>query len=338
MEKSLDLKLYSYFKQESSSTALKRLQQQLHLRHAEVSYWKQGEEEALLQQFDGLHGFLYHLDIAIEAERCIPLVIGRADLHILYLFSSEGHIQLYQSSTGDICSIASERARYLYLPKEEYILQLPRGKSQLFGFYFSGNVFRRGNERPYDFLYSILEHYRAKSAHPISSLDFRVGSRTRNHIETLCKKLDVRQLDNESFIFQQIIALIKLSKEKVDQDQSKVARSVRIAIEAHHVLQQFIQEKGQLTSVVDLQRAMRIEASTINKHYKSYFGRSLRSARLDMLIERAKLLLQTGLTPSLCAYELQYSAPEAFYHFFKHHTGLSPSQFLEKQKKESENY
>src|SRR5690606_29846631 len=127
MKKSMHLGLHEYFEQVSSLSDLAEIKRSTPMRNAEETYWKNKREEAVLQEFDGHQGYLYFIDVLLEKERCIPFEIDHADLHILYVLSDSGTVKLYDSQTTLLCQLSNHRARYLYLPPEDYHIALPPG-------------------------------------------------------------------------------------------------------------------------------------------------------------------------------------------------------------------
>lgn len=330
MIKSFHLCIEAALQQVDSVTALHHLESSIHMAHADRSYWKQQDDEAIVQEFDGQQGYLYHIDIKLSQTKTIPLKIDRSDLHILYVLSSDGIVKLLNDRDSVLTALEPERARYLYLPEDCYRLQLPKGHTQLFGLYFRGTIFRKGNDRPYEFLHPLIEAYRAQSTTPQCSIDFKVGPRTRLQIQIICKNLQAQQLHNESFIYAKIIQLIELSLDKVHEEQSKAQYGQRIASNAHHLLALYIEDEGQRAMIKKLESDLNLDLATINRYHQRYFGSSLITLRNQILLDKAKEHLQSGLTATETAYTLNYSYLQAFSNFFKNQTGISVKEFLDR--------
>lgn len=329
MKKSFHLGLYEHFDPVRTADSLVHLKQGVTMPNAEASYWKQQDEEAVLQEFDGHYGFLYYIDVRLDRQRHIPVEVDRADMHILYVLQSPGQTRLYDTDVRPVCQLDSQRAVYLYLPPEEYSLCLPRGRTLLFGFYFRAKIFRAGNDTPYGFLELLLQAYRDGSAVPMRSIDFKVGPRTRRQIQSLVENLHPKQLHNEGFILNGLIRLIELSKEKISEEETKVHYELHIARQAERLLHLYIQQHGQYARLAQLEDDLPLGLPAISRMYKRYSGKSLRNLRDDLLAEKAKELLRSGISPTECAYMLQYNSPEAFYHFFKKTSGTTPKQYIQ---------
>lgn len=330
MKKSMHLGFHEYFEHVSSLSDLTIIRRSLDMRYANETYWKQQSEEAILQEFDGHQGYLHNIDLLLQEERYIPLEVDNADLHILYALSDNASVNIYDCQTCAVCDLPSQRAVYLYLPPGDYQFHLPKGITQIFGFYFRASIFRNGNERPYGFIHPLLESHRAQSGLPMASRNFKVGPRTRHHIETLCKNLHPEQLNNDNFVLGKLIELIELSRIKIGQEETKTHHELRIAEEAQALLTLYVAQEGQSANLKKLEDDLGYTLASMNRFHKTYFGKTLRTLREELLIERAGALLHSGMSPTECAYALNYNSPEAFYHFFKKRTGITPSQFLDK--------
>lgn len=335
MIKSFHLGIAVDFQRVSSSTALEHIESSLHMAHSDQSYWKRLDDEAIIQEFDGQQGFLYHIDIKLSQAKTIPLMIERSDLHILYVLSSDGAVHLHSQADHMLTSVGPDRARYLYLPEDGYRLQLPKGHTQLFGLYFRGTIFRQGNDRPYAFLHPLIQAHRSRSALAHTSIDFRVGPRTKLQIEMTCKNLQAQQLHNEGFIYAKLIQLIELSLDKVHEEQSKAQYAQRIATNARNLLALYIEDEGQCASIRKLAGDLHLEIDTINRYHRYYFGTSLSSLRHQILVDKAKEHLRSGLTATETAYALNYSCLEAFSRFFAKHYGKSVKEFIIEERKSS---
>ncbi|TYP91342.1 AraC-like DNA-binding protein [Sphingobacterium allocomposti] len=331
MKKSFHLGLYEHFDPVRTADSLVHLKQGVTMPNAEASYWKQQDEEAVLQEFDGHYGFLYYIDVRLDRQRHIPVEVDRADMHILYVLQSPGQTRLYDTDVRPVCQLDSQRAVYLYLPPEEYSLCLPRGRTRLFGFYFRAKIFRRGNERPYDFLRPLLEAYRTGSGTALSTADFSIGLRTRFLIETLCRDIRPKELRNESFIMDKLTRLIALSRETILPAATRAERLRRTAERARELLALYVERDGQSVQLSQIAADLGESLTRISRKHKQYFGQTLQKHREELLLARACDLLHSGLSPTECAYALNYNSPESFFHFFKAKMGLSPLTYLKTQ-------
>ena len=328
MRKSMLLGLNEYFEEMPSYEDLSQLKYRIDMRNASKSYWKEHSEEAILQEFDGLHGYLYSIDILLNDEKYIPFQTEKADLHIVYILSDDAPVNIDNQDGTAICQVSSGRAVYLYLPPDHYQFHLPKGTTQLFGFYFRASVFRQGNDRAYDFIHPLLDAHRQKGIYPLASRDFMVGPKTRYQIEVLCTNLHPRQLKNDHFILGVILNLIELSRNKIANEDHNAPYELRIAQEAADLLAAYVENEGQQALLKKLEEPLRQTLANVNRLHRIYFGKTLQQFRDELLLERACELLRSGLSPKETAYTLQYSSPEAFFHFFKKNKGLSPSAYL----------
>jgi AraC-like DNA-binding protein len=327
MKKSMHLGLHEYFEQVSSLSDLAEIKRSTPMRNAEETYWKNQQEEAVLQEFDGHQGYLYFIDILLEDERHIPFEIDHADLHILYVLSDSGPIKLYNQDTHLLSKVANHRAQYLYLPPEDYHIALPPGKSTIFGFYFRASIFRDGNDTKYTFLHPLLDAYRSRSPLPKCSIDFRVGPITQLYIETLCRNLVAKQLHNESFILERLIQLIELSKQKVHEEYDHEDTYKNLIYKYINIIKAHVDMYGQNFSLQEVAEKMGFSESHMSHILKRQTGIPAKQYKDRFVLERCRKELlaygQVGDAAERCG----FSSAAAFSKFFKKHTGETPGAF-----------
>lgn len=329
MKRSVISKLWQILDKVASAHCLEQLKPNMTLRDSETSYWKRGADEAILQEFDTLEVFLSCLDTLFYEERTIPIKVKLYDIHVLYVLEASAAIHLYDAQGHLISQQPCGRGMYYYLPPGNYSLKIPAGKSQLFGYYFRSKTFRKKNKKPYVFLHDLLRSRRAQLAEVTVSRDFKVGKRTQMYIHALCRGLKKRKLKNESFVFGIIHDLIDLSAEKISEEETKMSYDLKIATQASKLLAMYIEDKGQEAQINLLADDLKLDLDTVNRYHKQHFGKCLRELRSELLIERAKILLASGMSPTETAYELRYSSLESFTRFFRNHSQRTPTAYIQ---------
>lgn len=333
MKKSLHINLRTYFGQALPQDAPDLRQPMLLIRHSEKKYYERSSDWAITQEFDGKYGYLYCYELNLHEQKTIPIKIKKNDLHALYLMAGQ-KIALYPKNECDNQIVLSaQRARYFYLPKGRYQLVLPKGKSLLFGFYFDSTIFRRNYELQFDFLQPLLHAQRQLSPVPVASIDFTVAERTHAYIEQLCAELTDIDLDNESSILTHLIALIKLSKEKVFDEYKAERADKKLATQVHELLLQKVKHLGQEYSIDELAQLVGRHADYLNQIHKLYYGCTLTELKEATLLAMAKKLLATSPSISSSAYACGYNSVSAFTRFFQRQSGKTPSEFLNSRKK-----
>src|SRR5690606_7318787 len=247
---------------------------------------------------------------------------------VLYLMQGREVALFPKDESANSILLVQQRARYIYLSKGVYTLILPKGKSLLFGFYFDALLFRRNYELQFDFLLPVLHAHRQQSPTPLSSIAFPIAERTHAYIEQLCDKLTHIDLDNEGTIVTHLIALIKLSKEKVFDEYQADQADKKLATKAHELLLQKVEHQGQECSINELANLFDRNADYLNQIHKVYYGCTLKALKEEALITMAKELLRTSPSISSCAYACGYNSVGAFTRFFRQQTGKTPSEFL----------
>ncbi|MFD2556584.1 MULTISPECIES: helix-turn-helix domain-containing protein [Sphingobacterium] len=329
MKKTLHYELSDYFGAAVASKALNHPRPRLSIRHADCSYFVNGEAEAIEQEFDGHYGYLYSHDLWLEEPVSFTIQVDMADLHVLYLMDGQEEIYLLDALQHPICTIAPGRARYLYLPEERYYLSVPESYTQLFGFYFDGQLFRQGNERPFRFLHALIEAYRREATEPQYSIDFRVGPRTKARIQYLLTHLESGQLNTERFVLDGLTELLLISRDKVLEEYEMSSAGKLVAEKVQKLLQQYVAQEGQEFRLSQLGEDLQLSMSYIKRAFLAQYKQSLSSYKNDLLLEKSKLLLALGTSISAVAYDCGYNSLGAFCHFFKKQTGITAQAYIQ---------
>lgn len=293
-----------------------------------ISYDQDQENETILQEFDGLLGFINMLDCKLIKKRTIPLHVEQSDLHIFYLIAGRSTIEINDLQHHKSIKIAPSRGRFIYLPKGKYELVLPNGRICICNFYFRFSIFRDGNERPFKFLHPLISAHRNNEPFACSSVDFRIGPRTHAHIHHLLIKLKKGDLDTENHILQQINELIKLSHEKIFEEYHKVSGSILKAREAYDLIVQYVEQHGQNFSVNTIAEKVNISRDYLHEIFHQHYKQSPSHFKYTLLEEKIKNLLLTGLPIFTIAYSCGYTEGSRLSKFFKKRTGMTPTEFI----------
>ncbi|WP_286857497.1 MULTISPECIES: helix-turn-helix domain-containing protein [Sphingobacterium] len=284
----------------------------------------------LHQQFDGLVGFINCLDFDLKATERIPIEIKGNDLHMLYLPEGEQGIILSDKKTHVSQAIAPQRGRFFYLPEGEYELWVPPGCHFIFNFYFRGSIFRDGNEKPFPYLYDLIDDFRNGSDQSSSSIDFKVGKRTSLLIKTILSNLKKGDLESEDNILWGIKKLIKLSKEKVFEEYHKISEAQLKAKEAHDHMRHFVSLHGHDFKVDAIAELLGISMDYLHRLIHSYYGQSPKGMKITFVLDLAQKYVLDGMPTDQIAYELGYASPSSFARFFKNKTGMTTTEFFER--------
>src|SRR5690606_38618054 len=215
MLKSLHLNLFTHFDTQGRVALDGQPDPMISIRHATVYHYRGGADYAIEQEFDAKDCYLYSYDFSLLKKRTIPVQADMADLHVFYLLQGDAVVALCNDTGKTLTTLSPASARYLYLPRGKYRLQFEAGTYCLFGFYFDGGLFRDGNERPYAFLQDIIQAYRENLPHRGMSIDLPAGKHTVNQIRRFCRHIKKGDIENEKFVLQELIHLLKLSKQKI---------------------------------------------------------------------------------------------------------------------------
>lgn len=309
------------------------MQSPIPMSNGAYSYYRDGPDQAYLQEFDGLLGYINILDVAASNSMVIPLHVLQADIHIFYLIGNNCAIQIKDIKQDVTYTISSARGRYIYLPSGDYELHLSSGIYTIFNYYFPGSIFRNGNERPFRFLYSLIDAYRKKDPLSCCSIDFRVGPMTIARIQHLVLNLSIGDLDSDKFIHEELHQLIRLSKKKIFVEYERQLGSDQEAQDIFDEMKNRIARSGQEFRIAELCELFGKSKQYIGRIYRKKYQQSLQAGRKQLLIQYIKQQILLDDSISNIAYTCGFNSIHHFSNFFKQETGLSPSEYLDGLKK-----
>lgn len=299
--------------------------------HGNVSCYQNEHNEAIIQEFDGLLGFINMLDFKFTSKTTLAFHIEQSDLHVFYFMEGSSTIKIKDLQTENSFEISPLRGRYFYLTAGSYELILPKGRSSICNFYFRCSIFRDGNERSYQFLHPLIDAHRNATLTSSCSIDFRVGPRTRARIQYLLSKLKKGDLDNEKHILQELHELIKLSGEKIFEEYELIIQSTKEAYSIREELAKKIREEGQQFRLEDLSVIFGKSMQYLGRIFKREFNQNLQQYRKKVLITHAKEQLTLLQNVTQVAYACGFNSIQHFGKFFKNATGASPAEHLKNQ-------
>lgn len=329
MKKTLQIDLAQVFG-EPLSPRTDSLKLRISMSNADYEHYENQHGQACLQQFDGMLGYINILDLHLPADIVIPVQVTRSDIHIFYIITEDRAIQIRDVQKRISYSISCSRGRYFYLTIGDYEIHVPAGRYTLVNFYFRGSIFRDGNERPFQFLHSLIHAYRQQDPHVWCSIDFRAGYRTISLMKAIASNIKKGDLDSEVNILWGIKKLIQLSKEKIFEEYDKISESQIKSKEAHAAIQQATAEHGQDFKLEDIAWQLGISMDYLHQLIQLYYGQSPQELKIEFMLDLAKKYIVDGMHTDAIAYELGYSSPSSFARFFKKKTGMTATAFFKR--------
>lgn len=336
MEKSLYIDLITHFGATAPQTALTNLLEQARIPMADCYAFRDAKDnQALLQEFDSFFSYISILDALFQSDKNqLSLRIQRGDIHGFYLLDAETSITLIHSHTQTNFPLDVGRGCYFYLPPGDYRLELPSGYLKLFSLCFRAKIFRRGNERQYQFLHALIEAYRQQKDEVVQSLDFRLSSGIRLLIERLFAGLKSGSLESELYIQAQTLELLRLSKDAVFEEYEKILSNQFLAQQVNEAIRLGIRQEGLDFRLEVLPRLFDRSLQYLGRIHRETFGQSLTQCRSGALLEMAQETLETAASITTAAYICGFSDLHQFRRFFKKASGITPTEYLQHRRQE----
>ncbi|MBL1410403.1 helix-turn-helix transcriptional regulator [Sphingobacterium faecale] len=247
----------------------------------------------------------------------------------MYSLQAHAAIQLLDPKEPAPYSLYQKRARYFYLPARHYTLQLPAGRTQLFGFFFRAKLFRNNSERPFRFLHELLQAKREGSTKSLASVDFSVCSRTEQHIRKLMENARMGDFDSEDFVHRQFMDMIKLSRTKVYDEYERTSDPEELIKRFRQRIAERVDQDGASFLLKDIASQLNTSFEHLCRLHKDIHQKTPLTYRDELLADRIKLLLAAPGTLAEISETCRFSDSNSLTKFFKKQTGTTPFQYRE---------
>ncbi|MBD1431775.1 helix-turn-helix domain-containing protein [Sphingobacterium sp. DN00404] len=327
MKKSLFLNLEPHFGIPRSISVSDIPGPTIPIQQATVRCYDNGQDYAIEQEFDAKDCYLYSYDFSLLKKRTISVQADMADLHVFYLLQGDAAVALC-NDTGEIYTeLLPEHGRCAYLPGGRYQLQFEAGTYCLFGFYFDGGLFRDGNERPFSFLHEVIEAYRANLSEPVGSIDFPAGEYTLNQIRRFCQHIKKGDIENEKFVLQELIRLLKLAKEKIYDAYERTTDPELLIQRCRDLLAGRIAKHGNAVRIRDVAGQLHVRHEYLSRLHQQYYQQKLNDYRDGLVTEKIRQLLEEPYTLLEISVLCGFPGVRELNRFFKRKTGMTPAQY-----------
>lgn len=289
--------------------------------------WKSTLGEVILQEYDGLDGFIYHIELQLHQRVSIAMEADRNDLHGLYNLGSTVALKLIDPEAPAPYKINNKRARFFYLPKREYQLEVPPGRTELFGFYFQPKLFRDNNERPFTFLHPLIAAFRTEQSSSLSSIDFRIGESTLLYIGDLLRNVKKGDLSSERFITNILIALILLSRVKVYDEYERTTEPEELLNRCRQRIIEQINQTSKPIKLKNIAAQLLVRLEYLCRLHKKHYHITIMTYADTLLVEKAKGLLKEHYNLLEISEKCGFTDANSLNRFFKRMTGMTPKEY-----------
>ncbi|ERJ57689.1 helix-turn-helix transcriptional regulator [Sphingobacterium paucimobilis] len=295
-----------------------------------VTYWKNEQGEAILQEFDGREGYIYQLDLSLTSSIQLPLQVLAIDIHAMYALSTAAPLMLIDPVQQQCYPLADQRARFFYLPARIYHLQVPAARIQLFGFYFQPKLFRDNNERPFKFLHPLIHAHRNRQIQSLCSVDFKVGNTTKNYIEQLLRNVKKGDLDSEKYILDTVITLLQLARTEIYDEYERTSDPEELIRRCRQRIADQIRDSSQPVILKNIAKQLHVSFEHLCRIHKEQHKTTLLAYRDELLLDKIKgLLTSSSYSLSDISERCGFSDSNSLIRFFKKQTGTTPAQYRE---------
>ncbi|NQD72095.1 helix-turn-helix transcriptional regulator [Sphingobacterium shayense] len=318
-----------YVKNMVEQTQLQSLVSSFKMLNSKRTNLKIETAECVIQEFDGRYAYLYSFEIILPHSQTFLMQSKFSDLHKLYLLDAIKPVHITSGKRwGHHLALAPNYGCFAYLPDGCYRVRLPKGKTHLFGYYFDNKIFRRENERKFEFIKTVIDAQRTRMNIPKFSEIIPIDSRTTMFIQNLCENINQKELQGEAFIFQGIVRLIELARDNYNEHYSRESYEHSIADRARQLVEDHVDQYGNAFSFNSIYEILGYKKTTVHRVHQCKFHGSLLDYKKELLLQKAMKLLERGESIKNCAYSCGYNSPENFHRFFKGRAGFSPSVYV----------
>lgn len=148
-----------------------------------------------------------------------------------------------------------------------------------------------------------------------------------NSIEKIDAELKTDYTDKLTAIKMYLYLLLLVAKRSYEKQLplNEVPPATHMVTQFHKLVSQHFLQYRQVS---DYARMLNVTPNHLNRVVKNTTSRTASDAIQEMLVQEAKVLLQnTALSISEISYQLDFSEPAAFNHFFRKQTGATPLSY-----------
>src|SRR5690606_34898190 len=117
--------------------------------------------------------------------------------------------------------------------------------------------------------------YRENLPHPVMSIDFPAGKHTVNQIRRFCRHIKKGDIENEKFVLQELIHLLKLSKQKIFDAYERTSDPELLVQRCRDLLSEYISDQGNKVRIRDIANQLRVRHEYLSRLHQQYHQQKL---------------------------------------------------------------
>ncbi|SJN47905.1 AraC family transcriptional regulator [Sphingobacterium sp. JB170] len=329
MKKTIYLPRLPYLKNKVAQNQLRTLRTALPMANGQRTNLKFGISECVIQEFDSRYVYLYSFEVFLPDRQTFLVRSACSDLHNIYMLKGTSALSITASGSEEaLLSLAPDRSRFFYLPQGNYRINLPKGETRLFGYYFDNKIFRMDNERKFDFIKPVIDARRTRSAEPIASKMIAIDPITSLNIRHICNILKHENVKDEGDIIVATTVLLNLARENFNKKCNEVQSQLSLAQNARRLIEDHVLQHGHNFNFEAIYALLGYKKSAVHFAHQRAFQESMHDYKNRLVLEKALKLLEQGQSIKNCAYSCGYNSPETFHRFIKNQLGITPAEYV----------
>jgi len=270
----------------------------------------------------------YSYLIEASASTQISFEILSPQTHLLYHLEGRQPVHYHQPQIQEEFHLRPFHGAFFYAPITIITLHFEPGKYHIQGFTLPLELLDLNGLSGFDYLDEVVAANRQRQPQYRVSLDFEAMEHTRRILGELSTELLKKPMIPKLCILKKIQELLYLSKDKMLKAKGLLRHPDLIVRLARELISTRIAETDGPVLISHIAESLFIESQYLNYLHKERYGLPIKAYSSQELLKKAKHCLEQHLsikiTTSLCGFSDQSS----FCHFFKRHTGLTPSEYM----------
>ncbi|MDF2516627.1 MAG: hypothetical protein K0R59_1923 [Sphingobacterium sp.] len=273
-----------------------------------------------------LESYSYAIEVSTATHICFEILSPQT--HLLYHLDGRKPIQYQQPHIQATFSFRPFHGAFFYAPKTVISLHFEPGKYHIQGFTLPLDLLDLNGLSGFDYLDEVVGAHRQQQPQYRVSLDFEAMEHTRRILGELSTELLKKPLIPKLCILKKIQELLYLIKDKMLRAKGLLRHPDLIVQLARELIGSRIAETDGPVLIIHIAESLFVESQYLNYLHKERYGVPITHYSNQELLKKAKHCLGQKLSIKITTSRCGFSDQSSFCHFFKRHTGQTPSAYI----------